>query len=162
MDETLALGASSLVIAACAARFHTRAFARPGCHTERVSLRELVVYSHEPKHEDTQMLAEDMVRMGAARAAKVELPEPQPLPVVRTVLVVGGGTSGISAALGAARAGYQVVLVEKQPELGGWLRSWRRTLPSRAPYRDLEESGLHALVAEVESIRTSKSIAMPN
>jgi len=77
IDETLALGANALVIAACATRFHTRAFVRPGCHTERISLRELVVYSHEPKHEDTQMLAEDMVRMGAARAAKVELAEPQ-------------------------------------------------------------------------------------
>ena len=150
IDETLALGANALVIAACAARFHTRAFARPGCHTERVSLRELVVYSHEPNQEDTQMLADDMVRMGAARAAKVELPEPQPLPVERTVLVVGGGPSGISAALGAARAGYQVVLVEKQPELGGWLRTWKRTLPSRAPYRDLEVNGLASLVAEIE------------
>ena len=151
MDETLALGANALVVAACATRFHTRAFSRPGCHTERVSLRELVVYSHEPKHEDTQMLAEDMVRMGAARAAKVELPESQPLAVERTVLVVGGGPSGISAALGAARAGYQVVLVEKQPALGGWLRTWKRNLPSRAPYRDMETSGLDVLVAEIEN-----------
>ena len=150
IDETLALGANALVIAACAARFHTRAFAHEGCHTERVSLRELVVFSHEPNDEDTQMLAEDMVRMGAARAAKVEIPEPQPLPVERTVLVVGGGPSGMAAAQGAARAGYQVVLVEKQPELGGWLRSWKRTLPSRAPYRDLEAPGLDPLVAGIE------------
>ena len=150
IEETLALGASSLVVAACASRFHTRAFAREGCHTERVGLRELVVYSHEPNHEDTQMLAEDMVRMGAARATRVEIPERQPLPVERTVLVVGGGPSGISAALGAARAGYQVVLVERQSELGGWLRSWKRTLPSRAPYRELEATGLDPLVHEIE------------
>jgi quinone-modifying oxidoreductase subunit QmoB len=150
IDETLALGANSLVIAACSARFHTRAFAREGCHTERVSLRELVVGSHEPKHEDTQMLGEDMLRMGIARAAQVEIPEPQPLSVERTVLVVGGGPSGMAAARGAARAGYQVVLVEKQPALGGWLRSWKRTLPSRAPYRDLEATGLDSLVAEVQ------------
>jgi len=150
INEAIALGANALVIAACATRFHARAFVREGCHTERVSLRELVVYSHEPKHEDTQMLAEDMVRMGAARAAKVELAEPQPLPAQRTVLVVGGGPSGLAAAAGAARAGYQVVLVEKQPELGGWLHAWKRTLPSRAPYRALEASGLAPLVAEIE------------
>jgi quinone-modifying oxidoreductase subunit QmoB len=148
IDEALALGANALVIAACAPRFHTHFFARQG-HTERVSLRELGVYSHEPKHEDTQMLAEDMVRMGAARATKVEIPEPQPLPVERTVLVVGGGPSGISAALGAARAGYGVVLVEKQRQLGGWLRFWKRTLPSRAPYRELESPGLDPLLREV-------------
>ena len=150
MDETLALGADALVVAACATRFHTRAFAREGCHTERVNLRELVVYSHEPKHEDTQMLAEDMVRMGAARAAQVDIPKPQPLTVERTVLVVGGGPSGLSAALGAARAGYQVVLVEKQAQLGGWLHTWKRTLPSRAPYRELEATGLPRLVREIE------------
>ncbi len=149
IDETLALGAKALVIAGCAARFHSQTFARQGCHTERVSLRELVVYSHEPKHEDTQMLAEDMVRMGAARATKVEVVEPQPLPVERTVLVVGGGPSGISAALGAARAGYGVLLVEKQLELGGWLRSWKRTLPSRAPYRELESPALEPLLRDV-------------
>ena len=150
IDETLALGANALAIAACSARFHTRAFARERCHTERVSLRELAVGSHAPNDEDTQMLAEDMLRMGVARAARVELPAPQPLPAERTVLVVGGGPSGIAAALGAARAGYQVVLVEKQPELGGWLRSWKRTLPSRPPYRDLQPSGLDALLAEIE------------
>jgi quinone-modifying oxidoreductase subunit QmoB len=150
IDETLALGAEALVIAACATRFHTRSFAREGCHTERVNLRELVVYSHEPKHEDTQMLAEDMVRMGAARAVQVDVPKPQPLPVECTVLVVGGGPSGLAAALGAARAGYQVVLVEKQAQLGGWLRTWKRTLPSRAPYRELEANHLPQLLREID------------
>jgi quinone-modifying oxidoreductase subunit QmoB len=150
VDEAVAAGASSLIIAACSARFHTRAFIRERCHTERVCLRELCTYSHEPKHEDTQMLAEDMIRMGAARAARIELPEPQPLPAERRVLVVGGGPAGLSAALGAAKAGYEVVLVEKQAELGGWARIWQRTLPSRPPYRDLEEGGLAKLVAEVE------------
>ena len=150
VDETLAAGAGSLVMAACSARFHTRAFLRERCHTERVSLRELVVASHEPKHEDTQMLAEDMLRMGIARASRVELPEPETLVVERTVLVVGGGPTGIAAALGAARAGTQVVLVEKQPELGGWLRTWTRTLPSRPPYRELEPNEIARRVAEVE------------
>jgi len=150
IDETLALGASSLVVAACATRFHTRAFVREGCHTERVNLRELVVYSHEPKHEDTQMLAEDMARMGAARATQVNIPEPQPLLVERTVLVVGGGPSGLAASLGVARAGYQVVLVEKQAQLGGWLHRWKRTLPSRTPYRELEASDLPQRVREID------------
>ena len=151
IDQATTLGAHALVIAACATRFHTRTFLRGGCHTERVNLRDLVVYSHEPKHEDTQMLAVDMVRMGVARAAKVELAEPQPLPVERTVLVVGAGPSGIAAALGAARAGFQVVLIEKQAHLGGWLRTWKRTLPSRAPYRDLEVSDLAAQVRALEA-----------
>jgi quinone-modifying oxidoreductase, subunit QmoB len=144
LDDALAAGATALVIAACSARFHDDGFRRSGCHVERVSLRELVVGSHEPRHEDTQMLAEDMVRMGAVRASRIEPASPQPLPAEATVLVVGGGPTGMAAALGAARAGYKVVLVEKQPELGGWSRTWRRTLPSRAPHHDLEPSDLAA------------------
>lgn len=151
IDESVAAGATSLVVAACSARFHTHAFVREGCHTERVSLRELAVYSHEPKHDDTQMLAEDLLRMGIARASRVEPAPPQPLPAEATVLVVGGGPSGMAAALGAAKAGYHVVLVEKEPELGGWLRVWKRCLPARAPYRELEPVQLDGLVREIES-----------
>ncbi len=142
IDEALAGGAGALVVAACSARFHADAFARPGCHVERVSLRELVVASHEPKHEDTQMLAEDVIRMGTIRASRVELPQAQPLPAERTVLVVGGGPTGMAAASGAARAGYKVVVVEKAESLGGWLRTWKRVLPSCAPCRDLQEPDL--------------------
>lgn len=150
VDAATEAGAQAVVVAGCAARFHAQAFVRPGCHTERVSLRELVSYSHEAKHEDTQMLAEDMLRMGIARAGRVELPAPQSLQAERTVLVVGGGPGGMAAALGAAKAGYEVVLVEKQAQLGGWLRSWKRVLPTRPPYRELEASDLDGLVASIE------------
>ena len=37
----------------------------------------------------------------------------------QTILVVGGGISGMTAALEAAETGKQVVLVEKNPYLGG-------------------------------------------
>ena len=36
-----------------------------------------------------------------------------------TILVVGGGISGMTAALEAAECGKDVVLVEKSPSLGG-------------------------------------------
>ena len=37
----------------------------------------------------------------------------------QTILVVGGGISGMTAAIEAAECGKQVVLVEKSPTLGG-------------------------------------------
>ena len=36
-----------------------------------------------------------------------------------SILVVGGGISGLTAALEAAEVGYEVFLVEKNPYLGG-------------------------------------------
>ncbi len=150
IDESLG-GSNALIIAACAPRFHTHAFVRPGCYTGRVSLRELAVGSHEPSQEDTQMLAEDMIRMGVARASRVELPKAEPLPAERSVLVVGGGPTGMAAALGVARAGYKAVLVEKESGLGGWLRTWKRTLPSRAPHRELQATEIESRRKEVEA-----------
>jgi quinone-modifying oxidoreductase subunit QmoB len=110
-----------VVIAACSPRVKTEAFAfDPKLVLERVNLREQVVWSHTPKHEDTQMLAEDYLRMGVARAQKMEPLEPVSEAVSRRLLVVGGGIAGLTAALEAAEAGYQVALVERQPQLGGF------------------------------------------
>jgi len=41
----------------------------------------------------------------------------------QSILVVGGGMSGVTAALEAAEAGYDVVLIEKNPYLGGRARN---------------------------------------
>jgi len=68
-------GANALVIAACSPRFKTDEFTFDGCRTERVNLREHVVWSHEPNDEDTQMMADDYLRMGIARAKKATIPE---------------------------------------------------------------------------------------
>ena len=105
-------GANAVVIAACSPRFNTDTFTFDGCLTERVNMRELVAWSHPPQDEDTQMLAEDYLRMGIVRAEKASLPEPFETEVDKRILVVGGGKSGMTAAVEAARAGYEVVLVE--------------------------------------------------
>jgi quinone-modifying oxidoreductase subunit QmoB len=142
-------GVNAPVVAACSSRFMADAFTFDGCRTERVNLREQVVWSHEPNDEDTQMLAEDYLRMGIVRARKAELPAPFEEEVDDKILVVGGGVSGMSAALGAARAGHDVVLVEKAPELGGWMARFRRQIPHRAPWRDPVEGDVGARIAEV-------------
>ena len=142
-------GVNTIVVAACSPRVMADAFAFDGVQTERVNLREHVVWSHEPNDEDTQMMAEDYLRMGLVRAAKANLPEPVNEPVDRTVLVVGGGVSGMSAALDAARAGHDVVLVEKEGELGGWMGRFDRQLQHGPPYSDVEPSRIAEQVARV-------------
>ena len=51
----------------------------------------------------------------------------------QTILVVGGGMSGITAALEAAEAGYDVVLVEKNPYLGGRVTQLYQYFPKLCP-----------------------------
>ena len=142
--------ANALVIAGCSPRFNADTFTFDGCLTERVNLREMVVWSHPANDEDTQMLAEDYLRMGIARVKKVELVEPFEAEIDKTILVVGGGQSGMTAALEAARAGYDVRLVEQEPRLGGWLKSFARLFPKKPPYQELETVDLRSRVAEIE------------
>ncbi len=143
-------GVKSLVVAACSPRVNADVFTFDGCETTRVNLREHVVWSHPPNDEDTQMLAQDYLRMGIARAKKARVPEPFELEIDKTILVVGGGQSGMTAALEAARAGYEVVLVEKEAELGGWLRKFSRLYPKKPPYQEAEPVDLAARVSELE------------
>ncbi|NIO27707.1 MAG: FAD-dependent oxidoreductase [Candidatus Latescibacteria bacterium] len=143
-------GAEAVVIAACSPRAMTAAFTFDKCFTERVNLREHVVWCHEPNNEDTQMLAEDYFRIGIARARKAKRPEPHLEEVNKTILVVGGGITGMTAALEAARAGYQVTLVEKEEHLGGWLTKFTSLFPKRPPYRDPQPTQCQEMVAEVE------------
>jgi quinone-modifying oxidoreductase subunit QmoB len=114
-------GVNSIVIAGCSPRVKTYEFTFPNCFVERVPLRELAVWTIEADDEK-QLAAEDYVRMGIIRAQKGAIPEPYIIETVKTILVVGGGISGMRSAVEAAKAGYDVVLVEKETELGGFAK----------------------------------------
>ena len=137
-----------------------------GVIVERVSLLEGVVWCQPPNDEDTQMMAEDYLRMGIVRVQKTQplTPFEEHSQVDKTVMVVGGGIAGMTAALEAAQTGYTTILIEKSAELGGWMAKWHKSIPTRPPYRDLEETGVADLIARVEqndkiTVHTSTEIA---
>ncbi len=136
ISKDLAIGTvDTVVVAACSPRAKTDAFAYGAkVVLERVNLREHVAWCHNSKDEDTQMLAEDYLRMGVAKAQKAEPTEPLAEAVSKKLLVVGGGVSGVTAALEAAAAGYEVVLVEKDSQLGGFIARLKSRFPGAPPY----------------------------
>lgn len=146
--ETQAL--DTVVIAACSPRTHWDDFSFGHRLVERVNLREQVVWSHPPGDEDTQALAEDYIRLGIVRAQKTELPEPYLEPVDKTVLVVGGGVAGMTAALEVAECGYSVVLVEKEASLGGWIARFHKLSPQQPPYHHLEAPNLETKTMQLQ------------
>jgi quinone-modifying oxidoreductase subunit QmoB len=119
---------------------------------EKIALREHVVWCQPPGEEDTQMMAEDYLRMYIAKIQKMQHLEPfEPEEAVdKSLMVVGGGITGMTAALEAARAGYDVRLVEKTDKLGGWLAKQHKSVPKRPPFRELEDTGVEALIAGIE------------
>lgn len=149
--DCAAEGLNTLVIAACSPRVMVDVFAgSPGRIVERVNLREQVVWSHPANDEDTQMLAEDSLRMGIVKAVESEPPSPfVPENLSRRVLVVGGGLAGMTAANEIAKAGYEALLVEKSDRLGGYLKDVCKVPPSQPPYDELADSGLEELEREL-------------
>jgi quinone-modifying oxidoreductase subunit QmoB len=146
-------GLNTIVIAACSPRVKYEEFDFPGCITERVNIREFVAWMQPPNTDDTQSLAEDYVGMGIVRAQKGELPEPAILEnLSKTVLVIGGGITGMTAALEAAKAGQQVVLVEKEPRLGGFANRLFKKIPTR-DFKEpvIVDTKIEKVIKEVES-----------
>ena len=133
-------GINTVVIAACSPRVNWDIFNFDGVIVERVNLREGVSWSHPPKDAETQALAEDYVRMGVVKAQKTELAEPFIEETSKTIMVVGGGITGMTAALEAANTGYEVVLVEKESSLGGWAAKFHKLTPVERPYTSIADT----------------------
>ncbi|HBV99039.1 MAG: heterodisulfide reductase subunit A [Peptococcaceae bacterium BICA1-7] len=141
-----------VVIAGCSGRVNYDVFNfGPSVVLERVNLRERVVWTQEPDDEDTQMMAEDYLRITLAKLKNLELPEAYVIENCnKRVMVVGGGLAGMTSAVEVAKAGYEVVLVEKEDSLGGWLKRSYKIAPLNSPYTDPEDTGLEARVKEIE------------
>lgn len=149
-DDLAAGAVDGVVVAACSPRVKTESFQfDPRIVFERVNLREHVAWCHKPADEETQALAEDYLRMGIVKAQKAEPLEPLAEEISRAILVVGGGVAGMTAALEAAEAGYEVVLVEKAPQLGGFLATVRQRIPVTPPYTEPASNGLASKIQTV-------------
>ena len=142
-----------IMIAACSRRAKTEAFNFPDVTMTRANIREGVIWSQpegDAAQELTQEMADDYMRMGCAEIKKMKLPQGTPNKAHnKRILVVGGGISGLTAALESAEAGYEVVIVEKQKELGGWVAKLWKRVPAKSPYSDPVDTGIAELIAKV-------------
>ncbi len=169
-------GVNTVVVCACSPRVMQKEFTfGDEIITVRANLREQVAWtSGEPEEgeeaaegvdEFLQEMGEDYVRMAVTRAQKTELPEPyKPETLVKKVLVMGGGIAGLTAALEASKMGYEATIVEKEAELGGKARGWRKQFPTAYPYSELENPTIDQLIAAVEAdpnitVKTSTEVA---
>jgi heterodisulfide reductase subunit A len=74
--------------------------------------------------------SEDLVRMAISRVRLLSKLYSETLPLTKRTLVIGGGIAGIQASLDLADNGYEVVLVEKKPSIGGMMAQLDKTFPT--------------------------------
>jgi quinone-modifying oxidoreductase subunit QmoB len=148
-------GVTHVVLGACSRRAKTDAFNFQNIALMRANLREGVIWvrpDDEDNRETTQEMADDYIRMACAEAKFVDIPESSnEQGLNRTVMVVGGGVTGMTAALETAKAGYNAILVEKTGALGGMAAKLYKSIPQSAPYSTPADSGVADLIAQVNS-----------
>jgi quinone-modifying oxidoreductase subunit QmoB len=127
---------------------------------DRVNLREFVTLSYKnpdgspvvaggPIPGELLSLVQDYLRMGVVKLQKMSKPNPELPETNKTILVLGGGFTGLNAALAAAGAGAEVVIVEKSDKLGGRAAGLYKTFPMNYPYLEATDTGIDRLIGLV-------------
>jgi len=126
-----------VIVASCTPRTHEPLF-RAACEEagvnkylfEMANIRDQCSWAHMHEPEKATEKAKDLVRMAVAKARKLKPQEEPEIDVTPSALVIGGGISGMTAALCLANQGFEVHIVEKEPELGGMLRHLHKLYPT--------------------------------
>lgn len=129
-------GLTGVVVASCTPRMHEPTFRRTveraGLNRymfEMANIREHVSWIGRDKAANTNKAIE-LVRMAVEKLRLNRVLIPKQIPATRAVLVVGGGVAGIQAALDCADSGMDVVMVEREPSIGGKMSKLDKTFPT--------------------------------
>ena len=129
-------GLDGVVVGACSPHMHEKTFRRAAAAAglnpflcEMANLREHCSWIHEDREQATRKA----VDLGRFIVEKIKFNRPLStvfIPVERRALVIGAGIAGIQAALDIADGGRDVVLVEKEPSIGGHMSQLSETFPT--------------------------------
>ncbi|MCF2140756.1 MAG: CoB--CoM heterodisulfide reductase iron-sulfur subunit A family protein [Candidatus Lokiarchaeota archaeon] len=119
-----------VIVASCTPRTHEPLFQQTlqeaGLNPylfEMANIRDQCSWVHMHEPEAATQKAKDLVRMAVAKANKIEPLKRTILKMSHKVLVIGGGISGLTAALGFAKQGFHTYILEKTNELGGFAKN---------------------------------------
>ena len=141
-----------LVVASCSPKLHTYTFrgvaARAGLNPyeyTQVNIREQCSWVHTDDEAAATDKATALVRAGIDRTRLTTPLVPLVVETLPHTLVIGGGIAGLRAAIGLADIGLRVTVVERELQLGGWVRRFGPMFPHQKDGREL----IATLVAEV-------------
>ena len=115
-----------VVVASCTPRTHEPLFQnvlkRAGLNPylfSMANIRDQCSWVHMERYDDATTKAKDLVQMAISKGVYAKQLDRQKISVTKEALIIGGGMSGLSAALDIAGMGFKVHVVEKTSELGG-------------------------------------------
>lgn len=126
-----------VVVASCSPRLHEPTFrktvASAGINPylfEMANIREQCAWVHARDKEKATAKAMDLVRAAVAKVGRDGPLQPDAIPVTKRALVIGAGIAGMQAALDIADTGYEVVLLDREPTIGGNMVKLDKTFPT--------------------------------
>jgi heterodisulfide reductase subunit A len=129
-------GLDRVVIAACSPQLHEPTFraaaAQAGLNPHLVEMANIREHCSWVHHDPIAASAKACQTVAAAveRVKRAKPLDPVEVPVTKRALVIGGGVAGIRSALDIANSGHPVVLVEREPSLGGNMSRLSETFPT--------------------------------
>lgn len=127
---------TGVVVSACSPQLHEPTFRRASSQAglnpfqcEIANIREQCSWVHPDRAQATAK-ATAIVGSMVEKVKRARALTPFEVPITRRALVVGGGIAGVRAALDIANAGFQVVLVEREPSIGGNMSRLSETFPT--------------------------------
>jgi heterodisulfide reductase subunit A len=131
-----------VVVGACSPKTHEPLFQdtlkKAGLNPylfEMANIRNQCSWVHSQQPQQATEKSFQLIRAGVSRALRLEPLTDQTYRVDPRALVIGGGLSGMSAALTLADQGFSVCLVEKDTHLGGFARYLTETLEGDSPQK---------------------------
>jgi heterodisulfide reductase subunit A len=147
-----------VIVASCTPRTHAPLF-QATCESAGlnkylftfVNIREHCSWVHMKEKEKATKKARDLIKMGVARARLLQPQEEEKVNVEPAAVVIGGGVSGMTAALSLADMGFPVHLVEKEGELGGFVRNLNNLYVT-------EKNAAETIKPLIEKVKAQKNI----
>ena len=154
-----------VVVAACTPRTHEPLFQETLRHAglnpslfEMANIRDHCSWVHTHATKEATEKSKDLVAMAVAKARLLNPLQEHQLPVNPCALVVGGGISGMTAALSIAGQGFQCYLIEKSKRLGGNMKHLRFLLGDDDPDRVFQNIDAKVRSHPLIQVRTNVEI----
>ncbi|MFH2096641.1 MAG: FAD-dependent oxidoreductase, partial [Bacteroidota bacterium] len=144
IDDIQTHDLDSIVVASCSPKLHLYTFrdvaVRAGLNPYKyvqVNIREQCSWAHSDNPPKATVKAIKLIRAGIAKAKHSAALKIASISSENTVIVVGAGVTGMSAAIKLAEMGTKVVLVEKDHFVGGRTSQWDKIYPADTTGKEL-------------------------
>lgn len=146
------------IVASCTPRTHEPLF-QETCQEagmnkylfEMVNIRDQCSWVHMTEKEAATDKAMDLIRMAVSKAKLIKPQNEEKLKVIPTAIVIGGGISGMTAALELANQGFKAYIIEKEKNLGGNLNNLNILYP-------IQEDASILLKKTIDMVNKNKNI----